>query len=183
MRSSSRGKHSGFTLLEVLAAIALLGVVFTALSRAASVGVLSEGHSRRLLEASLLADAELAQLELDTLAGALPEPGLEEKELDDYEVTIETLPWPLPEPLRLARDELTTVESPVFGDGSDQAQGAMREIHITISWSDGVRDRSLERVTYALDPAAVDGLEGLGPIGLVDPSSLPEGAPDGTPDE
>ncbi len=93
MRNSPHASRAraAFTLLEVLAAIALLGVVFTALSRSAAVGVLSEGHSRRLLEASLLADTQLAELQLAALSGEVPEIGVKESDVDDFVIRVEAL--------------------------------------------------------------------------------------------
>jgi prepilin-type N-terminal cleavage/methylation domain-containing protein len=170
MRSSPQTARSraAFTLLEVLAAIALLGVVFTALSRSAAVGVLSEGHSRRLFEASLLADTQLAELQLAALAGEVPEIGVTESEVDDFVISVEALAWSLPKWLQEERDAVISTPSPVFGDGTEQNQSAIREIRLTIAWSDGVNQRSIERVTYALDRGAVAGSEALEGASLLD---------------
>lgn len=158
--------RAGFTLLEVLAAIALLGIVFTALSRSASMGVISEGRSRNLLEASVLADSQLAILELAIAAGEVPALGVEELEVDDFLVTIETLPFALPDALEEERDALISTPSTVFGDGSDTNAGAVREIRLSIGWPDAPDERSIERVTYAVDYAAINGLDELGGLSI-----------------
>ena len=51
-----RRSDPGFTLLEVMAAVAVVAIVFTTLARVANQGMQSQGISKRRLEASLLAD-------------------------------------------------------------------------------------------------------------------------------
>ena len=58
-----RRAELALTLLEVMAAVALLVIVYTFLAKAATQGVRSEADSRRRMEASLLADATLAEIE------------------------------------------------------------------------------------------------------------------------
>ncbi|MBW2269174.1 MAG: prepilin-type N-terminal cleavage/methylation domain-containing protein [Deltaproteobacteria bacterium] len=155
--STTLARQGGFTLLEVLAAVALLGIVFTALARSASVGVLSEGDSRRRLEASLVADLQLAELELAALSGETPELGVTETELDDLSIVIETQPWSLPEWLQDESGASDSTVSSVLGDGTEGNPGAIREIRLSVTWFDGVNERSVERVTYTVDYGSVSG--------------------------
>ena len=74
--------RNAFTLLEVLAAVAFVGLVFTALSRSATVGIISEGDNRRRMEAALLADAAMIEIELGLQASELPADGTTEEEVD-----------------------------------------------------------------------------------------------------
>lgn len=156
---TSRRRRSGMTLLEVLAAVALLGIVFTALARSATLGVLSEGDSRRRLEASLLADSRLAQLELAASSGSVPELGEEEEEAGDYRIVIDTRVWELPEALAEAREIQTSNASEVFGSPTLGTEGLVREIELRVVWSDGVQERAVRRTTYAIDFSSV--AEGL----------------------
>ncbi len=152
----ARRRRQAMTLLEVLAAVALLGIVFTALSRSATLGVLSEGDSRRRLQASLLADSRLTQLELAASAGVLPEIGVTEEEQDEFLVVIETDPWSLPP--RLAEErELRTGRptSEVFGNPGLAQAGLVREVRLTVAWNDGVEERSVGRTTYLVDFAGI----------------------------
>ncbi len=165
--SAAPERHAGFTLLEVMAAIALLGIVFTVLARSAAVGVLSEGASRRLLEASLVADSQLAELELAAMAGQLPEPGVIETEFEDFAIVIEAQPWSLPDRLQEERDSVIATPSPIFGDGTDREQGVVREIWLKVIWHDGVNERSVERVTYLVDFSAVSGIDAQGGLNLL----------------
>ena len=54
--------RGGFTLIEVLAAVALLGILYAVLARVAIEGLRAEGDSERRLEASLLADERVNDL-------------------------------------------------------------------------------------------------------------------------
>lgn len=79
MRTSDRG----FTLLEVLAAVAILAILYTTLSTVAMRGLRSEGESRRMLEASLIADLQLSEFEADLEAGLIPEIGITQNDEEE----------------------------------------------------------------------------------------------------
>ena len=66
-----RAEH-GFTLFEVLGAVALLALVYGTLSTVAIRGLRTEGESQRVLKASLLADWELNGLEMQIEPGLGP---------------------------------------------------------------------------------------------------------------
>lgn len=170
------------SLLEVLAAIALLGIVFTQLSGSATFGVLSEGDSRRRLEASLVADSELAQIEISANAGAVPEIGVFEAERDGFEIEVDTQPWALPDRLRDEREAHISVASEVFGNLTPGNEGLVREIHLSVAWFDGVNRRSVTRTTFVVDfSSAAEGLD-LPLPGLLGGalSDALDGLPDGT---
>lgn len=155
------------TLLEVLAAVALLGIVFTALARSASLGVLSEGDSRRRLEASLVADSRLAQIELAANSGTAPEIGFIEEEAGDFVVEIDTQPWVMPDRLKEEREASIERVSEVFGNDTPGNEGMVREIRLEVVWSDGVDRRSVTRTTYVVDFASAGDTLGLPLPGLL----------------
>jgi len=66
--------HTGFTMVEVVAAVAILGIWFTLLVTLVSDGVASETTSHIRLEASLLADEVLADAEATLLSGGAISP-------------------------------------------------------------------------------------------------------------
>ena len=89
-----RNSDGGFTLIEVLGAVAILAILYTTLSTVAIRGLRSEGESRRMLEASLLADWELSEFELELQTGAAPEIGVtQSEELDGEEQDDFTVTW------------------------------------------------------------------------------------------
>jgi prepilin-type N-terminal cleavage/methylation domain-containing protein len=89
MSSSERG----FTLLEVLAAVVVLGLAYVALGSSGIQGLQHEGEARRRLGASLLADAALGDIEANVEAGGAPPLGQDETDQGDYRVTVEVAPY------------------------------------------------------------------------------------------
>ena len=103
-----RISEGGFTLIEVLGAVAVLAILYTTLATVAMQGLRSEGESRRMLEASLLADWELSEFELELETGAAPEIGITRSEEEDgFTVT-----W-----------EVTPFQIAIFESASEQEQG------------------------------------------------------------
>ncbi|NRA98164.1 MAG: type II secretion system protein [Planctomycetes bacterium] len=143
----------GFTLLEVLAAVAFVGLVFTALSRSATVGIISEGDNRRRMEAAALADAEMTQIELGLQSSGVPEDGLSEREVDDFLIVTEVAPWTPSLELTTAIEEISPEGIQFFGGGQPDRVSPVREIRVRVEWFDGVDDRFIERVTLAVGMA------------------------------
>ncbi len=82
-----------FTMLEVLAAVSVLAIVYLVLASAAIEGLRAEGESLRRLEASLIADELLSDIEAQlNLALAMPESS-EEIERDEFLVRIDVRPF------------------------------------------------------------------------------------------
>ena len=89
----------GFTLLEVLAAVSLLIVLFIPLVRSAIDGLRSEGQSRRRMEASLLADNALAEIESGIAIGDVPGVGEEITEEREFLIFTAVTSFDLPFPI------------------------------------------------------------------------------------
>ena len=160
-----RRAERALTLLEVLAAVALLGILYTFLARAATQGVRSEADSRRRMEASLLADATLAEIETQLAAGeALQLESTEiESENADFRVSVEVTPLERPAGLagRLAKTAPGTPSA--FGAGDADAPSLLQRVEVRVVWDDGIFERSAERLTFAFDTqearALMDGVE------------------------
>ncbi|MFP6578866.1 MAG: type II secretion system protein [Myxococcota bacterium] len=144
--------RAGFTLLEVLAAVAILGIWFVVLSSVGVQGLRAEGDSQRRFRASLLADEALADLEAEMARGAPPEADGGTHEVDDYEIrtTIDPFYLDLPTP--------TTSEKPSGGSAPalQKLVGAggepvLSRIRIEVSWVDGPDRRRVTRETFGLD--------------------------------
>jgi len=173
-----RRSDAGFTLLEVLAAVALLGILYTTVAGVAIQGLRAEGIAQRKLEASLLADERLAQIELQIEEGALPGSGSDEEEQDIFliETSVEPFEIPIPEPEE-GEETMGSLLTPIPVGGSD---APVRRIEIRVSWLEGEDEYAVERITYGYDPltladqlplqqgdlsGALDGLGGLGASG------------------
>lgn len=148
-----------FTLLEVLAAVAILGIVYTTLARAAMEGLRAEGDSRRRLEASLLADETLGDIELQIEAGAVPAPGATEDDVDEFVVRVEVTPFEIPG-LEEPEPAAGAAAQPIVlvGKGPGVPETPVRQIDVTVVWNDGERERSVGRRTFAFDFEAVSAL-------------------------
>ncbi len=86
----------GFTLLEVLVAVALLGLVVSVLAQSAIQGMSYEGDASRRLRASLLADRELARIEAGLKLGTPPQPGHQEsQEAEEFRLSVDVQPLDL----------------------------------------------------------------------------------------
>jgi prepilin-type N-terminal cleavage/methylation domain-containing protein len=187
-------RSTGFTLLEVLAAVAIIAIIFTTLARVASEGLRSEGTSRRRLEASLIADQTLAEIETAFAIGTAPQTGESEGESEnglfsvvtaisdfDIESAIPSLAPGESEPtvvsnlaaiLGIDDPSATPSLAGVLGDGVSP----VREVRITVTWTEGVNDFSVIRTTYGLDRTALEGIAGAaGTPGT--PGGLPQRVP------
>jgi prepilin-type N-terminal cleavage/methylation domain-containing protein len=157
-----RRPEHGLTLLEVMAAVALLGILYTYLAQAAIQGVHTAGQSRQRMEASLLVDEELARLETGLATGvALPD-GVHEDEREDFVVVTEVTPFPLPESITLpvpVPGSPTAGDRPsLFGGRDANDPGLVRRIQIRVLWQDGIFERSVERTTFGYDKEATEAL-------------------------
>jgi len=154
--------RAGFTLLEVLAAVAIFGLVFTALAGVSMQWIAAEGDNSRRLRASLLADAVLADLEAQIARGAAPTPGETEEERDGFRVRIEVTPFEAPpgllpetdEPAATTPSRAASANAPSLFGGDPARPGPLRTVRIHVIWQEGVGDRSVTRTTWALDREA-----------------------------
>ena len=158
-----RRAERALTLLEVMAAVALLGIVYTFLAKAATQGVRSEADSRRRMEASLLADATLAEIETRLALGETLQLERTEEENEEFRISVEVTPFELAAELA-GKLTGTAPEVPIaFGAAGAKAPSLVQRVEVRVVWDDGIFERSAERVTFAFDTEAVqaltDGLE------------------------
>jgi len=150
-RSSFRPVR-GFTLLEVMAAVALLGILYTVLARVAIEGLRAEGESARRLEASLLADSEIAD-SFTTLEGGvvMPDVGHSEKAEGDFTVALDVALFQ--PPLEWAVTESEGIRPPLLFAASPLIPGAqaLRTVQLTVSWLEGAEERHVSRSMILVD--------------------------------
>jgi prepilin-type N-terminal cleavage/methylation domain-containing protein len=166
-------RRRGFTLLEVLAAVAVLAIVYTVLAGSAMQGLANEGESYRRLQASLIADRYLAGIEASLAAGA-PELGVTESEEGDFAVAVETRPFDLAA-LAAAAQETDGVRGarPTGGEAvgggvpfqllvapRDGTPPPLVEVQIAVRWLEGNQEQMVTRTTFASDPRVVAPLAG-----------------------
>jgi prepilin-type N-terminal cleavage/methylation domain-containing protein len=156
-----RRTETGFTLLEVLAAVAILGIWFVVLANVAIQGLRAEGENERRIRASLIADRFLTDLELGFDIGELPEETAEEFEEDEFVILVESLPLTgleLAEGVAPPEEGEDLVEL-LEGDLSALAAD-LYTIQVTVRWTEGAADKTVRRTTYYWDSSAL--MEALG---------------------
>jgi prepilin-type N-terminal cleavage/methylation domain-containing protein len=154
-----RRTERALTLLEVMAAVAILGIVYAYLARAASQGILTTGETRWRLEASLLADRVLVDLEREMQATGTLEAGETEFDEGDFHVVRRVEPFELPPELVPQADtDDDAGASLLTADGN--RPGILRRIRIEVSWFDGIHERTLERISFGYDEAGAAALLG-----------------------
>jgi prepilin-type N-terminal cleavage/methylation domain-containing protein len=193
VRSRSAGATArcgarAFTLLEVLAAVAVFGLVYVVVARAAIEGLGVEGDAGRRLRASLLADRVLGEIETGIAAGAAPPPGRSELEEEEYQVQVEVTPLDpaalglapalvAPEREGSARGRRRPGEGSALDSGAaprggeapslfEPTPGAdaspLLQIQVRVAWLEGAVPQQVSRTTFAFDlAAAAPLLEGL----------------------
>lgn len=176
---TSRGRRRrGFTLMEVMAAVGILALVYGLLSETGVEGLILEGEADRHLRGSLLADRWLADLEVQVTQGMVPPVGHMEEEEDEFRVVVDVTPFEMP----VLEPEGGAL--PTGGDGAaagaidvpsllaPPGRGAdppLRTLEVTVSWDSGRGgERSVRRTSYALDTAAVQMLLEQAGLGAID---------------
>lgn len=160
-----RTSDGGFTLFEVLGAVAILAILYTTLSTVAIRGLRSEGESRRLLEASLLADWELSEFELLLDAGAAPEIGtIQSEDESGFTVTWDVTPFEAPlfadastrEEAKRALNQGVQYPPPPTATAARSAGEAapFLKVELRVSWFDAGQERWVTRTIFAVDEDA-----------------------------
>lgn len=138
----------GFTLLEVLAAVAILGMWFTVLAGVAIQGLRAEGENERRIRASLIADRVLADIELNLAVGEFPDETTDESEEEEFTIVVNSVPLTELEFAELDAELLLLLE----GDLATLAVD-LHAILVRVSWIEGAEEEEVTRLTYAWDSA------------------------------
>ena len=201
-KASGEVHEAAFTLLEVLAAVAILGLAYITLGSSGIQGLQHEGEARRKLQASLLADGALAEIEEGVEDGTVPPIGRDERQSDEFTIAVDVEPFTLDVPdesadtgkrLGHARSRLggtpAAAQQPaipgpsLLGPGSGPgAVSPLRKIDVRIVWTEGFSERSVARTTFALDPdAAKPTIDAIAQTQAAAQGQQPTGAPAANP--
>jgi len=198
MVAPHRRRERGLTLLEVLAAFLIFSLVFTVLVGTSQTAVHSQGLALRRLEASLLADEVLADLEVQIQQRLTPILA-EDASRDLFEVEVTSSPVAGPAPAQGAAaapapgDALSLAGA---GGGAAQLAASLPEAapfllryDIVVRWLESEGPQQVERTTFAFDwetasvaLADLFAVAGGGPGGDPTDDSAGAGDGDGGPD-
>ncbi len=174
----TRRVGAGFTLLEVMAAVAIFGLVYVVIARVAIGGLGLEGDAERRLRASLLADRALTEIEIALRAGAAPRLGRTERSEDEFRVAVDVAPLD-PAQLGLAEALAPPATGAALGAGTGatpapslltpapgSGAAALLGLEVHVRWDEGGVEQEVVRTSFALDLAAaaplLEGLAGEG---------------------
>lgn len=146
------------TLLEVLAAVVVVGITYVVVFfPALSESLHREGENKRRIRATLLADETLVGIEAEVERGLVPRNGLEEREVDEFSVEVETAPLFLELPAA-ERDNpyqgRGTDPNGLLGSPTRPNSSTLRRIDVRVRWIEGFSDREVGRTTFAFDPSS-----------------------------
>jgi prepilin-type N-terminal cleavage/methylation domain-containing protein len=161
MRRARPAARAGFTLIEVMAAVAVLGLFGTVLAQQAIQGMHYEGDARRRLQASLLADRALWQVEAGLKLGTPPQPKQEETETEEgFRVLLDVQPLDLaqlglaPKPDAPGAQRDAPPGAPPGGDAAALPLPIF-QVFVRVAWTEGLVEQTVTRTTFAFDGTAV----------------------------
>jgi prepilin-type N-terminal cleavage/methylation domain-containing protein len=148
----------GFTLLEILAAVAVLSLLYIVLAGSGIQGIRAEAAAARRIEAAEIADRVLAELELELVQnpkalelGHTEEeepPYIIETDIAEFGIELPLPPSTLSEEGSEGDEVLNALESLEKANGNENP---LRLIQIRVRWGDGLQERSILRTTFVLD--------------------------------
>jgi prepilin-type N-terminal cleavage/methylation domain-containing protein len=162
-----RRSERAFTLIEVMAAVFMLGLFVAAISQLLTQARRNEGFARLQAQAAALADDAVATLEEGLVRGAAPALGSDEGGEAPWRVVTEVrafdttllAPTVAGEPERAAPAAASFLGAP-----SANASPPLLEIEVRVSWEGAPVDDetgepfSIRRRTFALNPTALEAL-------------------------
>lgn len=157
--SASAGAVRGFTLLEVLAAVAILGLWYVVITHSSVLALHTQGESLRRLAAGAIADARLAELESDLLSGTVPPLGEVEEDEDSFRVKVEVAPFSqgwMPSEATDEAESGAAEESAADLPGllAAETPGLLTDLYtlrVTVAWLEPDGFRLLTRASFAFD--------------------------------
>ena len=151
-RTPTRREELGLTLLEVLAAAMIFSMVMTVLIGTSSTAVHNVGVSTRRLEANLIADELLADLEIQMKQGIAPEVVENESTRDQYAIlVIRTDLAQDSETAAAPSDGTAGAVASMLGTDLPEVAKHLKQYDIEVSWIEQNGPQTVSRTTFAFD--------------------------------
>ena len=132
-------QETGFSLLEVMCAVAIIAIAFVPLLRAQSLGIRASGASQKITIATLLARSLMTQVQLENF------PDLGFSEGDFSEQGYPNFTWDTD--IRIPEDLENLLSS--FGAGLS-TEGLIREVELNVHWTEELRWREGKPKNFTL---------------------------------
>ncbi len=155
----ARTDESGMTLLEVMVAVAVLALLYTALAELSFQGLRMEGDAGRRFQASLLADAKLTELENTFRSGSAPDLGrdVEEADLFVIETEVDAFDASFLGPALMERARQDPRDAPPARELLiiPRGRGApyLYNVRVAVRWDEAGSEREVIRTTIGFDAA------------------------------
>ncbi|MFA4875656.1 MAG: type II secretion system protein [bacterium] len=143
----------GFTLLEVMVAVAILAISFTVLLTFSGNTMIKSGRAEKMLTATMLARQKMTEIEID-LAKAIkknefPEEKSDEGKFDDpfdeYSWKMEIKRVELPAPVT---GEKGSMQETIGRQLTKEISKTVRELKLTVKWEEMGEEQSFDVVTH-----------------------------------
>jgi hypothetical protein len=151
-RTRTRREELGLTLLEVLAAAMIFSMVMTVLIGTSSTAVHNVGVSARRLEANMVADEILTNLEIEMKQGIAPKVGENESTRDQFAIRVfrtDLVQDPDADPVGSAN--ATSSLALMLGPDLPELAKHLKQYDIEVSWIEQNGPQIVSRTTFAFD--------------------------------
>ena len=148
-----------FSLLEVLAAVAILAIWYVVIAAMATDGLRKQGISNRLLEASEIAGRLITEIEATAVQGIAPELRDEETQEGDFFIRVLVVPFGfgMSEPIRnegVGSSKSAPGMQQLLTTAMPGMSGHLVSINVSVSWQEAADLRTINRTSYAFDLAS-----------------------------
>ncbi len=156
-KTFSRGLSStaGFTLLEVMIAVAVLSVSLLALMTSSGNTLITSGRAERILVATNLARAKMSEIELEIEKGRAlnefpddkEEEGKFDEPYDDYswQMIIRKVDFPAP-----VTGEKGGIQDMIAQNLTKEISNTVREVKLIVKWDELGEEQTLDVVTHII---------------------------------
>lgn len=155
MKNIVNSKNKGFTLIEVMLALGIMGMSFVALLQLSGTALMTSERAEAVTVATMLARQKMAELmiklEKDALEGKFP--GTDEESGSDFDPPHEKYKWQarirkveIPVPPQEQQDtqaQLTQMIAKQIGE-------ALRELKLTVSWGEADEKQEVVVTTHVI---------------------------------
>jgi general secretion pathway protein I len=146
-------RAAGFTLLEVMVAVAILALSLSVLLTFQGNTMIASGRQERLTVATMLAREKMVEVELELEAGMqkgeFPDERSEEEQFDtpfeNYRWKMEIRKVELPAPVS---GEEGSVQDMIAKQLTKEIAKTVRELRLSVSWNELGEEQSIEVVTH-----------------------------------